>query len=54
MGFSKESTFNHLCGSKDDETDHTSCDPPTYWELPQEMLTAARDGQNLETSRTEL
>lgn len=34
MGFSREDTYNQLCGSKDNESDHTSCAPPTYWKMP--------------------
>ena len=34
MGFSKESTFNNLCGSKKaDENDPHSCDKPSYWKI---------------------
>ena len=35
MGFSKESTFNQLCGMKDNENDPSSCTPPTYWNMPE-------------------
>ncbi len=38
MGFSKESTFNQLCGRRaDGGGDHTSCATPTYWEMPREV-----------------
>ena len=34
MGFSKESTFNVLCGSKEaDENDPHSCKKPSYWKI---------------------
>ena len=33
MGFSKESTFNQLCGTKDNENNPSSCTPPTYWKM---------------------
>lgn len=52
MGFSRESTFNQLCGSKDNDSDHTSCAPPTYWEMPRGMV-LERDG-DVESERTEL
>lgn len=48
MGFSKESTFNVLCGRRDNESDHTSCAMPTYWEVPREV--AVESG----SKRTEL
>ena len=55
MGFSKESTYNQLCGTKYDENNHTSCDPPTYWKAPQEVLKKfADDSQRTGQSRTEL
>ena len=37
MGFSWESTYNQLCGRKDNDSDHTSCATPTYWEMPKEV-----------------
>ncbi len=37
MGFSKESTFNQLCGVRNDKDDPSSCDPPTYWKMPDEI-----------------
>ena len=35
MGFSKESTFNNLCGSRKggDEYDPHGCDEPSYWRI---------------------
>lgn len=35
MGFSKESTFNNLCGSRkdSDENDPHSCEKPSYWRI---------------------
>lgn len=38
MKFSRESTFNQLCGKKDNDSDHTSCDTPTYWEIPEGIM----------------
>jgi hypothetical protein len=35
MGFSKDSTFNSLCGSRKggDEDDPHSCEGPSYWRI---------------------
>ena len=36
MGFSREFTFNNLCGSKvkgEDESDPHSCKKPSHWKL---------------------
>ena len=33
LGFSKDSTFNDLCGPSKAEHDPHSCDKPTYWKL---------------------
>ena len=38
MKFSRESTFNQLCGRKDNDSDHTSCDPPTFWGMPEGLM----------------
>ena len=31
LGFSKESTFNDICGPHDNEHDPHSCEKPSYW-----------------------
>lgn len=36
MGFSVESTFNHLCGPQDNEFDPHSCTPPSKWLIVEE------------------
>ena len=39
MGFSKESTFNNLCGSREgsNENDPHSCEKPTYWRIDESV-----------------
>ena len=54
MGFSKESTYNTLCGRRDDEYDHTSCATPTYWAIPREVILESERNRNIELERTEL
>ena len=40
MGFSKESTFNDLCGPSADENDPHSCRKPSYWKVVEPAKTA--------------
>ena len=38
MGFSRESTFNQLCGGQADNDPH-SCGSPSYWKMPETVRT---------------
>ena len=48
MGFSKESTFNQLCGPNTDENDPHSCPKPSYWKINEQLQ---QEMKNLERNR---
>lgn len=51
MGFSKESTFNDLCGSQNggDENNPHSCEKPSYWKIDDSVREELEAEQLVET-----
>ena len=55
MGFSKEATFNDLCGPKDaDENDPHSCDRPIYWKIHDSVKNEMEDERLSRQNHVEL
>ena len=57
MGFSKEATFNDLCGPKEaDENDPHSCAKAGYWKIHDSAIEELRNKQDSadQQSRVEL